>query len=633
MVEINKQELEENIMFWAKEHIGEKFEFREHQFEAIVDICLNILEGTNHTQIIEAPTGSGKSLMNIISAGVLSDYYGKTSYILVSDLYLWKQYEDFINKHILIKRKFGILKGQTGNYTCLRNHEDMRNADCRLAGIPWAKLFNIASAKQMKYDCAATCKYVKDRKKALTSKVVVMTYQLYHYMINVVRLSSSKSVTFDKRDTIFCDECHNIPSIVTSCFTPQVKFGDFYYLKQLHSYKGKIQLDLFDEDNDIAEEDEYTLICRKYSLVELEDKFNEIYEVMIDKNSGSYKDSVAITQYNNLLGEFCETVEAIESNLSHKKQVLGQSFTNDDLQFYKACSWFRNCLCLWNDFYTCISEIGYEYVIKNVSEQRTTNEKIITFTCVKEDFVVWRFLLSTSDNRVMLSATIGGYDAFCENIGTKYLEQSFVEGEEILFNQIPSTFDFSKSPIYFLNRYKMSYAEKQNSFKHLKPIIYKICKTQFADCRGMIQTGSYANAKELYDEAPLEIKRRMLLYNNAKEKTTQITIHQMSKNTILIGPTLVEGIDLPDDQCRFIIILKVPYPTIVDEYVKQKINLFPLWYNSVTSNTIIQGIGRGVRSDKDHCVTYILDACFLSLYNSTKEQYPQELQNRIQMFT
>ena len=42
MVEINKQELEENIILWANEHIGKNFEFREHQFEAIVDICLNI---------------------------------------------------------------------------------------------------------------------------------------------------------------------------------------------------------------------------------------------------------------------------------------------------------------------------------------------------------------------------------------------------------------------------------------------------------------------------------------------------------------------------------------------------------------------------------------------------------------
>ena len=275
MITINKEELKQHIIEWVEIHIGSSFEFREYQFDAVFDICLNILEGINHNQIIEAPTGSGKSLLNIISAGVLAEYYGKSSYILVSDLYLWKQYEDFINKHQNIKRKFGILKGQTGNYTCLRNNEDMRNADCRISGISWAKLFNYSSAKQLGYECANTCSYVRERKKALNSKVVIMTYQLYHYMINVVRSGSTNTI-FSKRDTVFCDECHNIPSIVSNCFTPIIKQSEFHYLQQLHSYKGKIQLDLFDNDDDFADNEEYELICRKYSLVELEDKYNAI---------------------------------------------------------------------------------------------------------------------------------------------------------------------------------------------------------------------------------------------------------------------------------------------------------------------------------------------------------------------
>jgi Rad3-related DNA helicase len=147
----------------------------------------------------------------------------------------------------------------------------------------------------------------------------------------------------------------------------------------------------------------------------------------------------------------------------------------------------------------------------------------------------------------------------------------------------------------------------------------------------MIQTGSYANAKEIYDSAPTDIKSRMLLYNNSKEKDTMIVLHQTRKDTILIGPTLVEGIDLPGDHCRFIVILKVPYPIIVDDYVKRKMELFPLWYNSTTSNTIIQGIGRGNRYTDDYCTTYILDACFSSLYAATRSQYPIELQHRIKI--
>lgn len=629
----DKELLKQNIEEWVKLNIGERFEFREHQFETIFDICLNILERTNHTQIIEAPTGSGKSLLNIISAGVLADYYERSSYILVSDLFLWKQYEDFLNKYPTIKRNYGILKGQTGNYVCDKNGQDIRNADCRMAGISWGKLFTPQSAHNLGYACATRCHYIKERKKAIKSRVVIMTYQLYHFMINVVSKWSvaDKTSVFKQRDIIFCDECHNIPSIVSSNFEPEIKMSDIYQLRQLHSYHGNIQLGLFDDEQN---NEEYNLIYKSLSLSELEDEYEYIFNVLSNEHSSSTTNEDAIKRYHSLLRKFAETVEAIESNLSYKKQVLNQSFTQEDVLMYKSCSWYRNCMCFWNDFYMVTNDIGYDYILKNIEDSRTLKEKIVKFTCVKEDYLVYNFLMKTAENRVLMSATLGGKEAYAENIGTKYIEENFVDDEEeILFKKIPSTFDFEKSPVYFLNRYKMSFVEKENSLRQLKPIIYKICKTQFANERGMIQTGSYANAKLVYDSAPPEIQRRMLLYNNAKEKTQMITIHQMSKNTILIGPTLVEGIDLPGEQCRFIIILKVPYPVIVDDYVKRKIELFPLWYNSTTSNIIIQGIGRGNRFTDDYCTTYILDACFLALYNSTKEQYSEELQKRIQIFT
>lgn len=629
-MKFDREKIIYEIKEWCEEYIGKSFEFREHQLETITDIVINVLEDINHTQIIEAPTGSGKSLLNIISAGVLSNYHDRKSYILCSDLYLWKQYEDFINKHSRIKREFGILKGQTGNYKCSKNDEDTRNADCQLAGISWATLFNSDTARNLGYPCASFCPYVKARKKAIKSKVVVMTYQLYHYMINVVGKLNDKAA-FTKRDIIFCDECHNIPNIIQNNFTAEIKLSDLNYLKILHSYRGHIQLDLF---NDYVEDDsKYTLINQKYDLADIEDMFTDTFNMLSRNNCSKQELEQGLKNHIKLLEMFSETIEAIESNLSQKGQLFKQSFNKEDLKYYKACSWYRNCMCFWRDFNTCVSTTSIDYVIKSVSENRTLKETVISFSIVKEDFMCYYFLLNTSSNRILMSATLGGYDAFYENCGLSYLENSFKEDEEIQYTIIPSTFNFEKSPIYFLNRYKMSYNEKNESLKNLKPIIYNICEKQFKDCRGMIQTGSYSNAKEIYDNAPDNIKNRMLLYNNSKEKQKMITIHQMSKNTILLGPTLVEGIDLPGEQCRFIIILKVPYPIIVDDYVKNKMALFPLWYNSSTSNIIIQGIGRGNRSKDDYCITYILDACFLNLYNATKEQYPKELQQRIKFYT
>jgi Rad3-related DNA helicase len=234
-------------------------------------------------------------------------------------------------------------------------------------------------------------------------------------------------------------------------------------------------------------------------------------------------------------------------------------------------------------------------------------------------------LLSVTPKQVMVSATVGDKDNFDDNIGLKY-----TQNPESKMEWIESTFNFDKSPIYFLNRYKMSFAEKEKSLEKLKPLIYKVCNN-FAEQKGIIQTGTYAIAKDIIDNAPAEIKSRLLYYNGSKEKTEVILKHMMSKNTILIGPTLNEGIDLPGDLCRFIIITKMPYPTIKDRLVDAKMKIFPYWYNSTTSNSIIQGIGRGNRFADDYCTTYIFDACFLKLYTDTQKQYPEYIQRRIKI--
>ena len=106
----------EHIKEWAADNIGESFTFRQNQLEAIGYIINSVVNNKFKVNTIQAPTGTGKSLICIISAGVLSKYYNLKSYILASDLYLWQQYADAIDKYHL--KEFGYLKGSQGNYYC-----------------------------------------------------------------------------------------------------------------------------------------------------------------------------------------------------------------------------------------------------------------------------------------------------------------------------------------------------------------------------------------------------------------------------------------------------------------------------------------------------------------------------------
>lgn len=632
IVTYNEEEIIGYINEWVKNKIGNDFEFREYQLECITRIIINILEHKYQNYIVEAPTGSGKSLINIIAAGVLAEYFDMTSYILVSDLFLWEQYENFIKKY----KNTGIatIKGQTGNYTCRLNGEDMKNADCKMAGLSWAAMFNPATIEKYGYECAYKCEYVKARKRAIKAKVCIMTYQLFLFVMNNPTYNTDNQglPIFSPHDVLFCDECHNIPEIIQMQYSPTIVESHFEKLEQLYRGTTEHQPDLFDDmDKEYSSESDIHYKYRTWK--ELHNDLKKYWAVWTNTDSRKDEDIEAANKYLNILEAYKDPCNAIKSNIIAKKNNK-EHVSKDDIKMFKLVSWWENHMCEWHDFVTAIMMTGNEYLLKDITIANDDKHISVAFKCTKEDFITWFFFLNRAPYKVMVSATVGSKESYDERMGFQYEKKDVWKYHNTVVNEsymevIPSTFDFTKSPVHFFNKFKMSFREKDISFRHLKTVIYSILSTKFKDQKGMIQTGSYEFAKKLYESAPFEIKQRMLVYNGSREKVTMVKLHQMSDDTILVGPTLNTGVDLPGDQCRFIIILKVPYPSLADKLVKERNKLYPLWYNSHTSNEIIQGIGRGVRYNGDWCVTYILDACFYNLYQSTKHQYSEELQNRI----
>lgn len=605
----NREKVKTEIKEWARKHLGPEFSFREHQVETICDIIMNILNKEHHTHVIEAPTGSGKSLLCIASAGVLSQYYKIKSFILCSDLYLFSQYEDFIKKYHL---DYGALKGQTGNYYCDINGEDMRNAECRIANVSWSKIIGDHADDRdvLGFNCAKYCTYVQARYKALMSNVTVMTYQLYFYMINVVA-ETAKTPVFRRRGVIFCDECHNIPSLIQQHYSINVCESDVEQLGAIWKYTTQ-NTDLFSEK---------TALPYK-TLKELERTFYKYWSVF--KSEDENADYEGICNYAKFIDGFLDAVNAMELELSERKwKRRSKKSPKRDIEQYKLTSWYKNYCCHLHDFQTAITESGPAYLVKK--HNFPTNDEAefsVSFSCAKEDYMCWKYLLNTAPNNVLLSATVGMHESFDSNIGVR-----FGKDHKSFLQRIPSTFDFSNSPVFINSEYKMSYKTKDTAFPKIQNLTYTIIR-KYKGFRGIIQTGSYANTKEIYTNAPADIKKRLKLYNMSKEKDWAIEEHKTNNDDVLIGPTLLEGIDLPGDLCRFIIIAKVPYPNLSDKLVKAKMRLFPMWYNSETANHIIQGIGRGNRFPQDWCVTYILDGCFNFLYMNTKKQFPPELQDR-----
>ena len=70
---MNREQIEQKVRRITDVKFGKEFAFRPGQLEAIVDILDTYLNSEVDTYILEAPTGSGKSLIAMICSSFLQE--------------------------------------------------------------------------------------------------------------------------------------------------------------------------------------------------------------------------------------------------------------------------------------------------------------------------------------------------------------------------------------------------------------------------------------------------------------------------------------------------------------------------------------------------------------------------------
>jgi len=151
----------------------------------------------------------------------------------------------------------------------------------------------------------------------------------------------------------------------------------------------------------------------------------------------------------------------------------------------------------------------------------------------------------------------------------------------------------------------------------------KAILSEHKNVKGIIHTHSYYTANRVKNS----IRDKRLLIHNSNNRDVILEKHERSKEpTVLISPSMTEGVDLKGDISRFQIICKVPYPFLGDKLVKKRMNRWKWWYPLQTAKTVVQSVGRSVRSDTDYAVTYILDSNWSGFYYKNKNLFPEDFQ-------
>ena len=243
-----------------------------------------------------------------------------------------------------------------------------------------------------------------------------------------------------------------------------------------------------------------------------------------------------------------------------------------------------------------------------------TNDKHFKFTFKPVDvsFYAKQYLLDYADFIIFMSATIISHEGFSLTLG--------LPADKTVSIKEPSPFPIENRPIIFSPAGSMSYKNIDQTLPVMVNMIKEILNNH-QDEKGIIHTHSTKIAKYLSNN----IKNKRLLVAHGDNREAMLKKHTNSKlPTVLISPSMSEGVDLKGELSAFQILCKMPYPYLGDKVVKKKMNRWKWWYTTQTIRTIIQSVGRSIRSEKDKAVTYILDGDWRMIKSKAKDDFPKD---------
>ena len=266
-----------------------------------------------------------------------------------------------------------------------------------------------------------------------------------------------------------------------------------------------------------------------------------------------------------------------------------------------------------------VSEIIYDDDKNNINVNRNLKVTKVTFKPINVA-PYCKKLFEQCDITLIMSATILDFDTFCRNVGLNHSQVKFIE--------VGSDFPVENRPIYPLSTAYLNYNSLQieSVQRSIAEAIDKIMDLHSND-KGIIHTTSYTqvrfienfltgkNRKRLISTDP-EIPRDEII---AKHWGSSTSTENEKSNSVLISPSLHTGLDLKDDQSRFQIVVKIPYPSRADRWIETKRKLDGgKWYNWQTALRLVQSCGRSIRSKDDWAKTYILDSAFSRFIRENK---------------
>lgn len=537
---------------------------RDNQVDTINRILNCYITDGKHMVVLNAPTGTGKSIIGVITSLALSDILKNNllqSFILMNNNSLVKQYKDSLDscKNLSLSYMMG-----KGTYKCAAINDTAESC-------LWSYFRKNGSTKELK-KCNA-CKYLKDRNNKNVIKNLITNYSLFF-------MSSFYNNSLNRRLLTVYDEAHMFNDIFVNHMAIQISQSKLnkYMLECENTLKNELRL------------------------------WTDIVSV---KGSLEHK-KINKTNYRSYLNK----LHFVYKSLGDKYEIYSDNAIKinniDEYKKYNRLSIkYKGLAHKIDDFVN----FEYDHVVK-IDYDGDNNEVTISPIFVGKMFND----IKNSDYHLFMSATID------QGLISKTID---VDEDDIGFVTANSVFPKENKKIVFLNLGQMNYKSMQSPAlkNNIKTMTKEIVKNHSTD-RGLVLSPSFFVNKMIATYLKKELRNADIkIYEHKQgEHLSQILdkYKKYKKPSVLLTPSGFEGLDLPDEMCRYQIIVKSPYASLGDERVKYILDNHPEIYNKMTLYKIIQGAGRAVRNKDDHSTVYCFDNSSKVLFNSKLNLWKEE---------
>jgi Rad3-related DNA helicase len=311
---------------------------------------------------------------------------------------------------------------------------------------------------------------------------------------------------------------------------------------------------------------------------------------------------------------------ALKKELDRTKKLLNDPNAGENgkvtslTNFAKQFELLDKHMCKINRFLEQYSEENW---VMNLVPAQGKSMRKLAFKPVDVSEFSQAHLFRMGNKVLFLSATILDKDVFCKTVG--------LDPNDVAFHRTPSPFPIENRPIHFLNVGNMNRANIDKTLPKQVEVIKMLLEEHKGE-KGIIHCVNYRVAKHIYEHVADD---RLLIHDSTNRDETVEYHCETSKPTVLVSPSMMEGVDLRNERSRFQIVCKIPFPFLGDQVVQKRMKKDEKWYDHQTVRQVVQALGRSIRNDKDHAVTYILDSDWKRFFYRTKDMFPEEITKAI----